>query len=112
MNRLVFIPLALLLAPALSAQNAFQRTLNNDTMPNLLTNPGFEEVKKVPCTWTQDASKFNTDVMTGWSSPTETTPDLFSTRSPSDCWSNPSKRTQGKTSPHAGDNMVGIKIWG
>lgn len=112
MNRLALIPLALLLAPALSAQSTFQRALNNDTMPNLLANPGFEEVKKVPCTWTQDAGKFNTDVMTGWSSPTETTPDLFSSRAPSDCWSDPSKRTQGKTSAHSGDNMVGIKIWG
>ncbi len=112
MNRLVLIPLALLLAPHASAQNVFQRALNNDTMPNLVTNPGFEDVKKVPCSWTQEAAKFNNDVMTGWSSPTETTPDLFSTRAPSDCWANPAKRTQGKTSPHGGTNMVGIKIWG
>ncbi|QQS73948.1 MAG: OmpA family protein [Flavobacteriales bacterium] len=112
MNRLVLFPLALLLAPVLSAQNIFQRALNNDTMPNLVTNPGFEEVKKIPCTWTQDASKFNNDVMNGWNSPTETTPDLFSTRAHSDCWSNPAKRTQGKTSPHGGENMVGIKTWG
>lgn len=112
MNRLVLIPLTLLLAPHVSAQNVFQRALNNDTMPNLVTNPGFEDVKKVPCAWTQDAAKFNNDFMTGWSSPTETTPDLFSTRAPSDCWTNPAKRTQGKTSPHGGTNMVGIKIWG
>ena len=37
MNRLVLFPLALLLAPVLSAQNIFQRALNNDTMPNLVT---------------------------------------------------------------------------
>ncbi len=94
------------------AQNILQRTLNNDTMPNLVPNPGFEQVKKVPCTWTQDASKFNQDVMIGWNSPTETTPDLFSTKASSDCWANPAKRTKGKTSPHSGDAMVGIKIYG
>lgn len=112
MTRLVLFPMVLLLTPALTAQNAFQRTLNNDTMPNLVINPGFEDTKKVPCAWTQDAAKFNNDIMTGWSSPTETTPDLFSSRSPSDCWTNPGKRTQGRASPHNGDNMVGIKIRG
>jgi len=94
------------------AQNIIQRKLNNDTMPNLVPNPGFEQVKKVPCTWTQDASKFNQEVMIGWNSPTETTPDLFSAKAPSDCWTNPAKRTKGKTSPHGGDAMVGIKIYG
>lgn len=112
MKRSVLIPFALLFAPVLSAQSILQRALNNDTMPNLVPNPGFEDVKKIPCAWTQDAAKFNNDVMIGWSSPTETTPDLFSTRAHSDCWSDPSKRTDGKTSPHGGDNMVGIKTWG
>ena len=112
MFRPLLFSITLLTVPALSAQNILQRALNNDTMPNLVTNPGFEDVKKVPCAWTQDAAKFNNDVMNGWSSPTETTPDLFSTRANPDCWSNPSKRTQGKTSPHGGANMVGIKIWG
>ncbi|MBK9420909.1 MAG: OmpA family protein [Flavobacteriales bacterium] len=105
--------LALCLVPmTLPAQNILQRTLNNDTMPNLLTNPGFEEVLKVPCAWTQQAEKFNTEVMVGWNSPTETTPDLFSTRADAKCWSNPAKRTNGKTSPHGGNNMAGIKTWG
>ena len=108
-----FLLSALICAPfALSAQNILQRTLNNDTMPNLVPNPGFEEVLKVPCAWTQQAEKFNNEVMVGWNSPTETTPDLFSTQADAKCWSNPARRTKGKTSPHTGNNMAGIKIWG
>ena len=85
-----FLLSALICAPfALSAQNILQRTLNNDTMPNLVPNPGFEEVLKVPCAWTQQAEKFNNEVMVGWNSPTETTPDLFSTQADAKCWSNP-----------------------
>jgi hypothetical protein len=57
---------ALLLAPAmLQAQTALQR-LNNDTMPNRVPNPGFEQVLKVPCAWTQEAAKFNGEVMVAW----------------------------------------------
>ncbi|MFZ1664971.1 MAG: OmpA family protein [Flavobacteriales bacterium] len=105
--------LALFLSPlVLPAQTVLQRTLNNDTMPNLVPNPGFEDVLKVPCAWTQQARKFNSEVMVGWNSPTETTPDLFSTRADAKCWSNPAKRTNGKTSPHGGNNMAGLKIWG
>lgn len=110
--RTAFAALLLGCAATGQAQNILQRRLNNDTMPNLVPNPGFEQVKKVPCTWTQDASKFNQEVMVSWNSPTETTPDLFSEKSASDCWTNPAKRTQGKTSPHNGDAMVGIKIYG
>lgn len=103
----------LLMAPcALFAQTILQRTLNNDTMPNLVPNPGFEEVLKVPCAWTQQAAKFNDEIMVGWNSPTETTPDLFSTRADAKCWTHPSRRTKGKTSPHGGNNMAGIKVWG
>jgi OOP family OmpA-OmpF porin len=103
---------ALLLAPAmLQAQTALQR-LNNDTMPNRVPNPGFEQVLKVPCAWTQEAAKFNGEVMVAWTSPTETTPDLFSTAADPKCWTNPAKRTDGKAAPHAGKNMAGIKLWG
>ncbi|MBS1942416.1 MAG: OmpA family protein [Bacteroidetes bacterium] len=112
MVRPALLALAFAGASPLSAQNVFQRALNNDTMPNLVPNPGFEEVLKVPCAWTQQAAKFNEDVMTAWSSPTETTPDLFSTEADAKCWTNPARRTGGKASPHSGKNMVGIKIWG
>ena len=48
-----------------SAQNSLQRALNNDTMPNLVPNPGFEEAKRLLCLWTQSARKFNEEVMVG-----------------------------------------------
>ncbi|MFT3886496.1 MAG: OmpA family protein [Flavobacteriales bacterium] len=113
MLRRAFIPIILTggLAIPLHAQNLLQR-LNNDTMPNVVPNPGFEEVKKVQCAWTQQARKFNEEVMIGWNSPTETTPDIFSTKADPTCWANPTKRTKGKTSPHGGDAMAGIKVWG
>jgi outer membrane protein OmpA-like peptidoglycan-associated protein len=112
MVRLSLLSLALAAAPAVSAQNVFQRALNNDTMPNLVPNPGFETVLRVPCAWTQQAAKFNTEVMTAWSSPTETTPDLYSTEADPKCWSNPARRTGGKAAPHSGKAMVGLKTWG
>ncbi|HMN06695.1 MAG TPA: OmpA family protein [Flavobacteriales bacterium] len=112
MMRPVLFAAALLAGGGIHAQNALQRTLNNDTMPNLVPNPGFEEYKQVPCYWTQQAHKFNDDVMVGWSSPTETTPDLYSTKADADCWTNPSKRTGGKAAPHSGNAMVGIKVRG
>ena len=77
------------LANISNAQNLLQRTLNNDTMPNLVPNPGFEQVKRQQCAWTQEARKFNEEVMIGWNSPTETTPDHFSMKAEADCWSNP-----------------------
>lgn len=110
--RLSLLLPALAFAPALCAQNLLQRTLNNDTMQNLVPNPGFEATKKVQCGWTQQARKFNEEMMLDWSSPTETTPDHFTTQADAKCWSNPAKRTKGKTSPHGGDAMAGIKIWG
>lgn len=92
-------------------QNAFQRTLNNDTMPNLLPDGGFEQHERLYCAWTQEAEKFSKN-MTWWDSPTETTPDLFDTGNEKTCWSHPGKRTEGKAQPHSGTSMVGIKVWG
>ncbi|HEY0978087.1 MAG TPA: OmpA family protein [Flavobacteriales bacterium] len=93
------------------AQNLIQR-MANDTMPNLVPNPGFEEVKKVQCAWTQQARKFNEEVMVDWNSPTETTPDHFTTKADPKCWSHPARRTEGKAHAHSGDAMAGLKIWG
>jgi len=93
------------------AQNVLQRTLQNDTMPNLVANPGFEETVRLYCKWTTDPAKFNTN-MGSWSSPTQTTPDHFSTHSDPECWSHPSKHSSGKDSPHGGSAMVGIKTYG
>lgn len=101
-----------LAAAPLAAQNILQRTLNNDTMPNVVPNPGFEVTKRVQCAWTQQARKFNEEVMVDWMSPTETTPDLFSLNADKDCWGHPTKRTGGKAMPHGGSNMCGIKVYG
>lgn len=93
------------------AQNVLQRTLNADTMPNLLPDGGFEQHERLYCAWTQEAEKFSKN-MTWWDSPTETTPDLFDTGNDASCWGHPGKRTDGKASPHGGTSMVGIKVWG
>ncbi len=111
MLRHLVIP-ALLITGTAHAQGLLQRTLQNDTMPNLVPNPGFEDHKTVPCYWTQQAAKFNEEVMSDWSSPTETTPDLYSTKADADCWTNPAKRTGGKASPRSGNAMAGIKVRG
>ncbi len=95
-----------------SAQNLLQRTLNNDTMPNLVPNPGFEQVKRQQCAWTQEARKFSDEVMIGWNSPTETTPDHFSMKADPDCWSHPAKKSKGRAVPRTGDCMAGIKVYG
>lgn len=102
--------LALAAAP-LHAQNLFERTVAHDTMPNLVPNPGFEEVVRTSCVWTTDPSKFAANVV-GWSSPTQTTPDHFSTTLDPECWAHPRKHSDGKQGPHAGTGMVGVKIYG
>lgn len=103
---------ALTLAAApLHAQNLFERTVAHDTMPNLVPNPGFEEVVRTSCMWTTDPSKFAANVV-GWSSPTQTTPDHFSTTLDPECWAHPRKHSDGKQGPHAGTGMAGVKIYG
>jgi len=109
--RLLTVILLTALGHTIAAQNLLQRTLNNDTMPNLVPNPGFEEFERLQCRWTQDVEKFNA-WFGGWRSATQTTPDHFSLKLDVDCWSHPHKRTDGKASPHEGDCMAGIKVWG
>lgn len=99
------------MAAALPAQNLMQRALQNDTMPNVVPNPGFEESNRLYCGWTQDVAKLNANLV-GWHSPTQTTPDHFSTKNDASCWAHPSKHSKGKQSPHSGNAMVGIKIYG
>lgn len=111
MRLLTFIVGPLLLSSMASAQNVLQRQLLNDTMPNLVPNPGFEESVRTFCSWTQDPAKFNAN-MTGWNSPTQTTPDHFSTKNDSECWAHPAKHSGGKQSTHAGQAMAGIKVYG
>lgn len=101
----------LILAFPLSAQNFLDRALGNDTMPNLVINPGFEQVERTYCSWTTDIAKFNAAV-TGWSSPTQTTPDHFSTTLDPECWAHPKKHSGGRQSTHSGSAMIGVKIYG
>ena len=111
MPRIPFLLALLLLAAApLAAQNILQRTLQNDTMPNLVPNPGFEDFVKPFCGWTQDIAKFN-DNVPHWSSPTQTTPDHFTTKNDPACWGHPAKHSKG-ASPRSGNAMVGIKVYG
>ena len=100
------------LVPAsLVAQGLVARTLLADTMPNLVPNPGFEDVERTYCAWTTDVAKFNAAVR-GWSSPTQTTPDHFSTTLDPECWAHPKKHSSGKQTTHSGSAMVGIKTYG
>jgi outer membrane protein OmpA-like peptidoglycan-associated protein len=109
--RALLIPAALAAACTTTAQTVLQRTLQADTMPNLVRNPGFEEYMKPLCGWTQNVEKFNSNVE-AWNSPTQTTPDLFSTKNDPNCWGHPSKHSGGKQSTRTGQAMAGIKIYG
>lgn len=84
---------------------------NNQKPANLVPNPGFEDVSSDPCSWCQDATKY-WKAVDHWFSPTETTPDLFSSAVKPDCWSNPKKHSDGKQYPHFGARMAGIKTYG
>lgn len=111
LTRHLLAALAICAAPLLHAQSLFDRALANDTMPNLVPNPGFEEVERTYCAWTTDVAKFNAAVI-GWSSPTQTTPDHFSTTLDPDCWAHPKKHSNGKQTTRNGNGMVGMKIYG
>lgn len=78
---------------------------------NFVPNAGFEETERNYCRWNQNGRKYMEHVA-AWDSPTETTPDIFTTRSKPTCWSNPKKHSDGKQGPRNGDNMAGIKTHG
>lgn len=78
---------------------------------NFVPNPGFEETERNYCKWNQNGRKYMEHVIS-WDSPTETTPDIFSTHSKTTCWSNPGKHSNGKQAPRSGSNMAGIKTHG
>lgn len=111
LHRHLIAALAILCIAETRAQNLFECVLANDTMPNLVPNPGFEEVERTHCAWTTDPAKFNAAVI-GWNSPTQTTPDHFSTTLDPECWAHPKKHSNGKQSTRTGSGMVGIKIYG
>jgi outer membrane protein OmpA-like peptidoglycan-associated protein len=80
-------------------------------MYNFVPDPSFEMTKDLPCGWNQGIGKFN-GWMVHWTSPTETTPDLFSNKVKESCWSHPTQHSDGRQRPKDGDNMVGIKVYG
>jgi outer membrane protein OmpA-like peptidoglycan-associated protein len=83
----------------------------SDGYYNYVPNSGFEETKREFCRWNQNGREYMESII-AWDSPTETTPDLLSTRTKSTCWSNPEKHSEGKQPPRNGDNMMGIKTHG
>jgi len=103
--------LALTLTGHCFAQNLFEKKMGNDTMPNLVKNPGFEAYTKLQCAWTQNIEKFNKNIV-DWNSPTETTPDMISTAVDDNCPSNPKHRSNNRQMPHTGEMMMGIKSFG
>lgn len=78
---------------------------------NYVPNPGFELTKREYCVWNQKGRSYMEDIIL-WDSPTESTPDILSTRVKPTCWSNPRKHSDGKQGPRNGDNMAGIKTFG
>ena len=76
---------------------------------NLIPNPGFEEFDGFPIGWYYKGSDFD-DVVKYWSSPTTASPDAYGSRVrvPSS-WA---EKGFGKQTPHSGQNMAGITVYG
>lgn len=87
---------------------------------NLVVNPDFEIFGVVPCGWTFSATDF-ANATSGWTSPTQATPDIFSTLINSSCTNflphSSSTGSNGWQSPHSGDlfggfyTQVGFSTW-
>ncbi len=76
---------------------------------NLVPNPGFEEFDGFPIGWYYKGSDFD-DVVKYWKSPTTASPDAYGlrVRVPSS-WAD---KGFGKQTPHSGQNMAGITVYG
>lgn len=99
------------LAAGMSFAASAQETLEHQRPDNLVPNASFETLDKTPCLWIQRASKIAKSVP-GWSAPTETHPDIFTTTAGPDCWCNPNKHSKGTQFARTGTNMVGFKSFG
>lgn len=110
MYRLLILLLALSTQLGSQAQIKFPKMERAEVF-NLVPNHSFEGTDKEPCGWNQGVGKFD-QWMQLWSSPTQTTPDLLSTRVRSTCWSHPSKHSSNRQRPRTGDNMIGMKCYG
>ena len=94
----------------LNAQN-LDKLLNPELPKNIVSNPGFEETMDEPCRWNSTGKDYMKHFIK-WQSPTETTPDLFSTNAEPTCFANPKKHNGGKQNPHNGEKMAGLKTFG
>ena len=76
---------------------------------NLVPNPGFEEFDGFPIGWYYKGSDFD-DIVKYWSSPTTASPDAYGprVRVPSS-WA---EKGFGKQTPHNGQAMAGITVYG
>lgn len=76
---------------------------------NLVPNPGFEELKQVPCTYTLAYDQFEENIE-DWVLPTLGSPDIYSTLAGDSCFANPQGDLHvfGKHSPHSGNNFGGL----
>jgi len=94
------------------AQGLLQQLSTGEDVYNYVPNPGFEDVLSTPCRWNQRGIEYMEKHFSEWTSPTETTPDLLTTRVEPDCWSHPKKHSPIRQLPKSGDNMMGLKIQG
>jgi OmpA-OmpF porin, OOP family len=110
MNKYFFITIAFFI-PNFTFSQGIDKIINLDIPKNLVSNPGFEETADEPCQWNSSGKDYMKHFVK-WQSPTETTPDLFSTNAPPTCYANPKKHNGGKQNPHGGEKMAGLKTFG
>ena len=106
--RLIFTLTYLLLATVfVSAQSG--TTWTESGQENLIPNPGFEEFDGFPIGWYYKGSDFD-DIIKYWTSPTTASPDVYGSRVrvPSS-WA---EKGFGKQTPHSGQSMAGITVYG
>lgn len=111
LNYTITLSLFLLFSQSIFGQLDSEASTEKTIYYNFVPNSSFEETERVYCRWNQNGRKYMEHVV-DWDSPTETTPDIFTTRSKPTCWSNPKKHSDGKQGPRNGDNMAGIKTHG
>jgi OmpA-OmpF porin, OOP family len=78
---------------------------------NLVSNSSFEQSIEEPCRWNSSGKDYMKHFVK-WQSPTETSPDLFSTNAEPTCFANPNKHNGGKQKPRNGEKMAGLKTFG
>lgn len=86
---------------------------------NLVSNPSFEEHKRVPCQWITDKAEL-ADIVQSWTAPTLNMPHLFSTTANTECWTNQPNSSFsgniecifGNETPQEGEFMVGLFTYG